>query len=371
MTVLHVAAGNAYGGIERMLVTLGTTPHPALQQEFVVSFSGRLERELESASVRVHRLPAPRASRPLMVWRARRAFTALQEKLGAGVVVFHSAWPHAMFAASARASGARIIFWQHQPITRPEWPDRWARFVRPDLAVFNSEFTAARPAFPSVPGRVIHCPVEEPPALEPDLRDALRLELGAASGDAVVLMAARFERWKGHDVLVRAAAQLSSEHPWRIWIAGAAQTAAEQRYASEVASAVAALPPQLRQRVTLLGERSDVPTLMRLADIYCQPNLKGEPFGMAIAEAMRSHLPSVISGGGGAVELLDESCGIGVTPGDTAAVASALHALIGDAQRRTAMGDAAASRAARLTDPASRVQDLADVVLGVRCIDVQ
>jgi glycosyltransferase involved in cell wall biosynthesis len=218
---------------------------------------------------------------------------------------------------------------------------------------------------------VSQCPVEEPPALEPDLRDALRLELGAASGDAVVLIAARFERWKGHDVLVRAAAQLSSEHPWRIWIAGAAQTAAEQRYASEVASAVAALPPQLRQRVTLLGERSDVPTLMRLADIYCQPNFKGEPFGMAIAEAMRSHLPSVISGGGGAVELLDESCGIGVTPGDTAAVASALHALIGDEQLRTAMGDAAASRAARLTDPASRVQDLADVVLGVRCIDVQ
>ena len=104
MTLLHVAAGNAYGGIERMLVTLGTTPHPELQQEVVVSFSGRLERELESAGVPVHRLPAPRASRPLMVWRARRAFTALQQKLGAGVVVFHSAWPHAMFAASARAS---------------------------------------------------------------------------------------------------------------------------------------------------------------------------------------------------------------------------------------------------------------------------
>jgi glycosyltransferase involved in cell wall biosynthesis len=365
VTVLHVAAGNAYGGIERMLVTLGTTPHRALQQEFVVSFSGRLERELESAGLRVHRLPAPRASRPLMVWRARRAFTALQEKLGAGAVVFHSAWPHAMFAAAARASGARIIFWQHQPITRPEWPDRWARFVRPDLAVFNSEFTAARPAFPSVPGRVIHCPVEEPPALDPDLRDALRLELGAAPDDVVVLMAARLERWKGHDILVRAAAQLSGEHPWRIWIAGAAQTAAEQRYASEVASAVAALPAHLRQRVALLGERSDVPTLMRLADVYCQPNLKGEPFGMAIAEAMRSRLPSVISGGGGAVELLDESCGIGTTPGDTAAVASALHALIGDARLRLQMGDAAAARAARLTDPASRVQDLADVVLGI------
>jgi len=364
VTLLHVAAGNAYGGIERMLVTLGTTPHPAMRQEFVVSFAGRLERELDSAGVRVHRLPAPRASRPLMVWRARRAFSALQQKIGASAVVFHSAWPHAMFAASARASGARIIFWQHQPITRPEWPDRWARFVRPDLAVFNSEFTAAWPAFPAVPGRVIHCPVEEPPALEPGRREALRLELGAAPDDAVVLMAARFERWKGHDVLVKAAAQLSIDRPWRIWIAGAAQTSAEQRYASEVASSLAALAPHLRERIALLGERTDVPTLMRLADIYCQPNLKGEPFGMAIAEAMRSSLPSVFSGGGGAAELLDDSCAIGTAPGDTAAVAAALQALIGDARLRTVMGEAAAARAARLTDPASRVRDLADVVLG-------
>ena len=364
MTVLHVAAGNAYGGIERMLVTLGATPHPALRQEFVVSFSGRLERELEAAGVTVHRLPAPRASRPLMVWRARRAFTALLGRVTAGAVVFHSAWPHAMFAATARAAGARIVFWQHQPITRPEWPDRWARLVRPDVVVFNSEFTSAYPAFPSIAGRVIHCPVEEPPALEPELRDALRLELGAAPGEVVVLMAARLERWKGHHILVQAAERLPADRPWRIWIAGAAQGAVEQRYAAEVKASLASLPAAARARVSLLGERSDVPALMRLADIYCQPNLKGEPFGMAIAEAMRSRLPSVVSGGGGAAELLDESCGIGTAPGDAGAVAEALKTLIVDATMRREMGASAARRAARLTDPASRVSDLADLLLG-------
>jgi glycosyltransferase involved in cell wall biosynthesis len=329
-----------------------------------MSFGGRLERELEAAGLTVHRLPAPRASRPLMVWRARRAFTTLLETVNAGAVVFHSAWPHAMFAATARAAGARIVFWQHQPITRPQWPDRWARLVRPDVAVFNSEFTAAYPAFPGVPGRVIHCPVEEPAALEPERREALRHELGAAPGDVVVLMAARLERWKGHDILVKAAEYLPADRPWRIWIAGAAQSAVEQRYASEVAASLASLPAPHRARVSLLGERTDVPTLMRLADIYCQPNLKGEPFGMAIAEAMRSKLPTVVSGGGGAAELLDESSGLGVVPGDARGVAEALNALIADAPMRAAMGEAAANRAARLTDPASRVHDLADLVLG-------
>ena len=136
------------------------------------------------------------------------------------------------------------------------------------------------------------------------------MELGAAPDDAVVLMAARFERWKGHDVLRQGRrAACRTDRPWRIWIAGAAQTSAEQRYASRGRVGDRGAGAPLRRRIALLGERNDVPTLMRLADIYCQPNLKGEPFGIAIAEAMRSSLPCVVSGGGGAAELLDESCG--------------------------------------------------------------
>ena len=37
---------------------------------------------------------------------------------------------------------------------------------------------------------------------------------------------------------------------------------------------------------------------MRLADIYCQPNLEGEPFGIAIAEAMRAAIAVRGLGGG-------------------------------------------------------------------------
>ena len=165
MTVLHVAAGNLYGGIERLLVTLASATHPAMRQEVVIAFGGRFERELQEAGVTVHRLPSPRASRPLMVWRARRAFVDVQSKAAPEVAIFHSAWPHAMFAATARGGGARIGFWQHAPVTTPAWPDRWARFVRPDFTVFNSQFTRARPAFPGVPGHVIHCAVATPPAI--------------------------------------------------------------------------------------------------------------------------------------------------------------------------------------------------------------
>jgi glycosyltransferase involved in cell wall biosynthesis len=105
-----------------------------------------------------------------------------------------------------------------------------------------------------------------------------------------------------------------------------------------------------------------VSTLMRLADIYCQPNLRGEPFGIAIAEAMRAGLPCVISAAGGAAELLDDSCGLLTAPGDVAGVADALRDLAGDAAQREAMGRAAVARASQLTDPAGRLEALAAVL---------
>jgi glycosyltransferase involved in cell wall biosynthesis len=360
MTVLHVAAGNGYGGIERMLVTLAGTPHPLLSQHFVVAFGGRLERELLDAGAAVHRLPSPRASRPLMIWRARREFTRVLETVHPGSAIFHGAWPHAMFAAAARAAGVRVGFWQHQPIARPGWPDRWARRVRPEFVVFNSAFTQSRPAFPDVCGAVIHCPVPSPREVDAGMRRRLRADLGAADGDIVVLMAARLEKWKGHEVLLEAARTLSPAVRLHVWIAGGVQRPAEARYLDQLATLASA--PELVRRVSLLGDRDDVPTLMRLADIYCQPNLRGEPFGIAIAEAMRAGLPCVSSAAGGAAELLDDSCGVLTEPGDVAGVAEALRDLAGDAAEREAMGRAAIARASQLTDPAGRLDALAAVL---------
>lgn len=359
MTLLHVAAGNGYGGIERMLVTMATTPHPRMAQAFVVAFAGRLERELEAAGTPVHRLPSPRASRPLMIWRARRGFASVLERVTADAAIFHGAWPHAMFAPAARAAGVRIGFWQHQPIVQPAWPDRWARRVKPDFVVFNSAFTQSRPAFPDVPGRVIHCPVAEPVSLTPAERRERRAALGASEDDVVVLMAARLERWKGHEILLDAARSLTVRK-LRIWIAGGVQRREEAAYHDRLGASIRSAG--LGGVVSLLGERDDVPALMQLADVYCQPNLRGEPFGIAIAEAMRAGLPCVVSAPGGAAELLDDSCGIVVPPGEATAVAAALDGLGRDRALRGAMGNAAARRAAGLADPPGRLDELEALV---------
>lgn len=359
MTLLHVAAGNAYGGIERMLVTMAATAHPRVRQHFAVAFAGRLQRELRACGAAVHELPSPRALRPLRVWRARRAFAALLQALAPDAALFHGAWPHAMLASAARRRGVLTGFWQHQPAVRDAWPDRWARLAPPHFAVFNSAYTGARPSFPGVAARVIHPPVSLPAPIAPAQRRAGRAGLGAGEGDVVVLMAARPEAWKGHDVLLDAVRRLPPATV-TVWMAGGAQRPSERAYFEKLRAAAA--DPGLKGAVHLLGDRQDVTSLMQLADVYCQPNRRGEPFGIAIAEALGSGLPCVVSAAGGAAEMLDPSCALVTPPGDVDALADALARLAADERLRLAMGGRAITRVRQLTDPAARLDELASFI---------
>ena len=356
MRVLHVAAGDLYGGIERMLATLAATKSDAVAQRFAVSPAGRLSRELQEIGAVPVPLRSARASRPLSVLAARRAFAQGLTDARPDAVVCHGSWTHAMFAAVARERGSVLVFWQHAPVVQPHWPDRWASRTQPDIAIANSRFTATAPVFPGVPTHVIHCPVPAPATLAVEARRAGRAALGARDGDVVVFMAARLEAWKGHAILIEAARSLSSAAV-KIWIAGGVQRAAEQPYFDRLAAAVVA--HGLRDSVSLLGERTDVAELLPLADVYCQPNTAPEPFGIAIAEAMRAGLPCVVSNNGGAVELVDAECGILTEPGDVDGVSRALSQLAADPGMRAAFGRAAAKRAATMTEPTGRLAELA------------
>ena len=262
-----------------------------MRQEVVVAFGGRFERELQEAGVAVHRLPSPRASRPLMVWRGEtRLQRDVQAKAAPEVAIFHSAWPHAMFASTAPRRGRphrlRAAHAGHDArVAGSLGAIRAPGLHGVQQPVHAGAAGVSRRARPRDPlcGR-------QPPAIDPDVRRSLRASLGAGDDDIVVLMAARLERWKGHDVLIEAAKQLPDDARIHIWIAGADREAGA-RVTSATCTAGASVTGG--SRVSLLGDRDDVPTLMRLADIYCQPNLKGEPFGIAIAEAMLASLPCV------------------------------------------------------------------------------
>src|SRR5262249_45092935 len=143
LRVLHVYAGNLYGGIETLLVTLarqrGLTP--GVEPEFALCFEGRLSEELRAAGVPVHVLGPARVSRPWTVWRVRRRLRALLAAGGFGVAVSHGCWPHAIAAPEVRRAGLPFVFWAHGIQSGRHWLEWWAARHRPDFVLANSRAT--------------------------------------------------------------------------------------------------------------------------------------------------------------------------------------------------------------------------------------
>jgi glycosyltransferase involved in cell wall biosynthesis len=138
---------------------------------------------------------------------------------------------------------------------------------------------------------------------------------------------------------------------------GGVQRACEKNYLSQLQAQAAT--GGIDDRIRFLGERRDVQTLLHAADIFCQPNLSGEPFGIVLIEALYNRLPVVSTALGGALEIVDESCGRLVCP-RAEALAEVLSQLILDTSLRTALGAEGPKRASALSSPSCNLPQLAD-----------
>jgi glycosyltransferase involved in cell wall biosynthesis len=366
--VLHVSSGNLYGGVETALVALARFRQlcPAMQPEFALSFKGRLSQELLETGARVHQLGEARTRKPWTVWSARAHLRALLAEHSFDVVMCHMAWSMAMFGSTARRSGSRLAYWAHDAAKGSHWLERWAGRRSPDIVIGNSRYTEGTVPllFPQAPCKIIFYPVM--PTQPPDAqrcRADIRQQLGATPATVAIIQVSRMEAWKGHHLHLDALAKLKDDPRWICWMVGGAQRPAEQEYMREIQDKATRLG--IGGRVRFLGQRSDVPNLLAAADIFSQPNLGAEPFGIVFIEALAAGLPVVTTAMGGPQEIIDESCGIVAPPGDADGVAAALRRLIDSADLRSRLGQHGPQRARDLCDPGSRIPDLYHALLGV------
>jgi len=358
MPILHVAAGNLYGGVERILVEIARAATPG-RHEFALAFEGRLARELDACGVKRHQLGEVRFSRPLTAWRARRRLGAVVKAGRHEIVVAHSPWSYAL--AAPPLSPRRPVLWAHDALRGEHWTERRVAARPPALVICNSRYTESTVAqwLTTSQREVVYAPVAGDSPVRS--RGEVRAALSASDATVVIVMASRFERWKGHADLLRAVAGLTGD--WTIWIAGGAQRPHEQAYESELRAL--AQSSGVASRVAFLGERHDVADLLAAADIHCQPNSEPEPFGLVFVEALHAGRPVVTTDAGGAREIVTPACGILVEPHDHAGLRASLADLIANGARRLALGDAGPARARELCDPARQVARLETVLRGV------
>jgi glycosyltransferase involved in cell wall biosynthesis len=154
----------------------------------------------------------------------------------------------------------------------------------------------------------------------------------------VVMTVGRLVPAKGLEVLLRAWAEVTRRHgdPTLILVGGGPLEEAIAKQVRDLA---------LQEHVVMLGARTDVPDLLRAADIYVSSS-KTEGMSNAILEAMSTGLPVVATRVGGAGDIVEHgTTGLLVPADDADQLANALVQVISDAPLRLRMAHAARKRA--------------------------
>jgi glycosyltransferase involved in cell wall biosynthesis len=176
------------------------------------------------------------------------------------------------------------------------------------------------------------------PAPQPSERSRKRAELGLAPDRFVALFVGRLVDHKDLPTLLRAARQLAREGAdFRLLIVGDGplRGAVEQQVAAH----------GLEERVTLLGECSDVGRLMAACDVLVLPSVR-EGLPNVVLEAMAAGLPVIASRAGGNVELINDGVdGLLFDVGDERQLASTIARLAADAALRGRLVQAARLKA--------------------------
>jgi glycosyltransferase involved in cell wall biosynthesis len=336
-----------------------------MEPHFALCFEGKFKDKLSALAAPLYALGNVRLSRPLTIRRARRNLKDLLSRENFEYVVLHSAWALAVFGPTIRSAKRPLVFWCHEIPAGLPWPERWARrSPAPDLLFCNSKYTAGLlpKLYPETPAKLIYCPVSPPTAEYSEVeRRTVRASLQTPEDAIVILQISRLERLKGQIAHLEALALLRDLPGWICWQVGGVQKPEEIQYSEEIKAAAVRLG--IADRIRFPGWQPDVQRLIAASDIYCQPNIYPEPFGITFIEALYAGKPVVATALGGPNEIVDDSCGFLVAPNDAAVLASTLRKLIEDHSLRTKLGAGGPERAQKLCHPNTQMRKLREAFL--------
>jgi phosphatidyl-myo-inositol dimannoside synthase len=261
-------------------------------------------------------------------------------------------------AAIRRTLGARTVQYFHaeEIASKPALAAFAAREADASIAV--SAYTASLVAATGAPGA--------PPRRVSVIANGTDIPADAAPQPAdrpTILTIARIEeRYKGHDVMVRALALTLASVPDAQWVVigdGSLRPAIEQLARSY----------GVEGSISFLGAVSDEErnAWLRRADLLAMPSrlpageFAGEGFGIVYLEAGAYGKPVIAGNVGGALDaVIDGETGILVDPLDPLAVADAITRLLRDKQLAARLGSAGRARAQRFAWPhvVQRVEQL-------------
>lgn len=260
-------------------------------------------------------------------------------------VVYANSQKAFVLAAIAAKLVRRPLIWHLHDIISPAHFGKMQRCVQVLLAnhcttrvVVPSK--AAADAFIAEGGRK-HLVAIVPNGLDiaPEMQSPaeIRRELGLPHGPLVGVFS-RLAEWKGQHIVLQALART----PGVSCIIAGSALFGEEAYERRLRQMVSDLG--IADRVHFLGQRNDVPRLMRAVDAVIHPSIDPEPFGRTLVEAMLADVPVIATDAGAASDILEGGkAGTLVPPGDADVLAQAIATVMaGSPELRAQIGYAAA-----------------------------
>jgi glycosyltransferase involved in cell wall biosynthesis len=180
-------------------------------------------------------------------------------------------------------------------------------------------------------------------------RDEVRSRLGFSDSTVLLGVIGQITPWKAQDDAVRMVSLLKAGHPEiRLLLVGSPKFESarygNQAYARRLKDLISSLGVQ--DEVLWLGERDDIPEILRALDIVLVPSWE-EPFGMVVIESMAMELPVIATEIGGATEVVTPpKDGLLLPPRQPDVWAEATERLVERPAERESMGRAARERVA-------------------------
>jgi glycosyltransferase involved in cell wall biosynthesis len=321
-----------------------------------------------SASLRLHPLHTSRGVAQI-AWSSYQ-LGRIRRRTGADLVHCNSVRAGLSCLAGFGSSRAETIVHVRDGLPSGRAADLSRRVARrAGLVIANSGWTAERLGLAGGGPRVeVVANAVELDRFDPERvsREEARRRLGLTPAQPVLGVIGQLTPWKAQSDAILAAAELVSRWPdLRLLVAGSVKfRAAATRYdnAGYLASLHRLVQDlELGRHVRFLGEREDVPEVLRALDVLLVPSWE-EPFGRVVIEAMAMRTPVVATSVGGPAEvisdgvdgLLRQPC---YPPGWAAAVAD----LLADGAWRESMGRAGRAKVERRFDQRAHVARITEI----------
>jgi len=342
MRVLQVINNLAIGGAESQLkdLTLGFNERGLVNEVYVLRRTGSyFERSLEKAGIALY------GPRSLSVYSSLQVLALAQHLRHHAYDLIHvhlfPAQLWVVLASGLARSRTPLLTTEHSTHNRRRrWffrpIDRWM-YTRYRGIVCVSEATRAA-LTQWVPVTIAKTQVISNGVQIDRFANAVRLSrrelLGVSENTPLILTVGRLESQKDHATLIQALQHLDGVS---LAIVG------DGSLRGELETLVRGLG--LIKRVHFLGWRTDIPQVLKAADVYVQSS-HWEGFVIATIEAMAAGLPVVASRVPGLADVVGDA-GVLCTPGSVTDMVDGLRALLGDPQRREELSRLGSERAGK------------------------